>query len=145
MHTHVMGGKQIFLFIMNIYKSDKLCQHLIETENLSPPHEPPPIQYSISMEILQINGKLRKISNIYSKGQRDADSSIRKNGATMNYSFLSLKCSPPSMHQRGSIYSPSIGNEGSIRSISKHMQGKEPSYSGRIEEKSKSFVCMHIS
>ena len=91
-------------------------------ENPSPPHEPPPIQSSISMEILQINGKLRKISNIYSKGQRDADSSIRKNGATMNYSFLSLKCSPPSMLQRGSIYRPSICSEWLSRSVFMHME-----------------------
>ena len=45
------------------------------------------------------------------------------NGATMNYSFLSLKFSPPLMHPRGSIYSPSIGNEGSSWSVSMHMEG----------------------
>ena len=33
----------------------------------------------------------------------------------MNYSFLALKCSPPSIHPRGSIYSPSIGNKGQFR------------------------------
>ena len=57
----------------------------------------------------------------------------------MNYSFLSLKCSPPLMHIRGSIYSPSIGNEGLIQIISKNMEGQESSYSGLIEENSKSF------
>ena len=53
---------------------------------------------------------------------------------TMKYSFLALKCSPPPMHPRGSIHIPSIGNEGSIHSISRHMKGQESSYSGLIEE-----------
>ena len=35
------------------------------------------------------------------------------NGATIHYSFLALIGSPPLMNPRGSIYSPSIGNEGS--------------------------------
>ena len=61
------------------------------------------------------------------------------NGAKNNYSFLALKCSPPPMHPRGLIYSPSIGNEGSIQSISRHMEGQESSYSGLIEENSKRF------
>ena len=64
----------------------------------------------------------------------------------MNYSFLALKCSPPSMHPRGSKYIPSIGSEGSSRSISRHMEGQESSYSRLIEEKSfLFFVFMHIS
>ena len=66
-------------------------------------------------------------------------------GATMNYSFLALKCSPPSMHPRGSIYSSSLGNEGSIQSVSRHMEGQESSYSGLIEENSKYFTfCAHF-
>jgi len=126
---------------MNRYKSDKLCRHLIETEKSGPPL----LQTSISMESLQINGKLGKSSNVSSKGQRDAYLSIRKNGETMNYSFLALTCSPPSMHPRGSIYIPSIGSEGLIRSVSRHMEGQESSYLGHIEENSIYFVFMHIS
>ena len=104
---------------MNRYKSDKLCRQLIETEKSSPP----PLQTSMSMESLQINGKLGKSSNVSSKGQRYAYLSIRKNGETMNYSFLALTCSPPSMHPRGSIYIPPMDKGGLIWSISKHMEG----------------------
>ena len=109
---------------MNRDNSDKLCWHLVEIEKLSPPPRPPPLKSSISMERLQRNGNLRKRKNVCSKGQRDADSSISENGAALNYSFLALKCSPPSIHPRGSIYSPSIGKEGSIQSVSKHMEGQ---------------------
>ena len=63
----------------------------------------------------------------------------KKYGETMNYSFLALKCSPPSMHPRGSIYSSPMDNGGSSRSVSRHMEGQESSYSGLIEENSKSF------
>ena len=57
---------------MNIDNGDKLCWHLAEMEKPSPP----PLQSSISMEILQISGNLGKISNVCSKGQRDVDSSM---------------------------------------------------------------------
>ena len=77
-HTHVMDKKWIFLLIMNTDNSDKLYRHLIETEKSSPPLGPPPLQSSISMEILEGNGKLGKSINVYSKGQRDADSSRSK-------------------------------------------------------------------
>jgi len=140
-----MDEKWIFLLIMNRDNSDKLCWHLVEIEKLSPPPRPPPLKSSISMERLQRNGNLRKRNNVCSKGQRDADSSISENGAALNYSFLALKCSPPSIHPRGSIYSPSIGNEGSSQSVFKHMEGQESSYLGLIEENSIFFVFMHIS
>ena len=61
------------------------------------------------------------------------------NGAQIHYSFLALISSPPPMHPRGSIYSPSIGSEGSIQSVSRHMEGQESSYSGLIQENSKFF------
>ena len=61
------------------------------------------------------------------------------NGGQIHNSFLVLINSPPLMHSRGSIYSPSIGNEGSSQSVSRHMEGQESSYSGLIEENSKSF------
>ena len=61
------------------------------------------------------------------------------NGGTMNYSFLALKWSSPLMHPRGSIYSPSIGSEGSSWSISRHMEGQELISSGLIEKNSKCF------
>ena len=75
-HTHVMDEKWIFLLIMNIDNSGKLCWHLVEMEKLSPPPGPPPLQSYISMEILQSNNKLGKSNNVCSKGQRDADSSM---------------------------------------------------------------------
>ena len=46
----------------------------------------------------------------------------------MNYSFLSLFNSPPLVYPRGPIYIPSIGSEGSIRSVSRHMEGQESTY-----------------
>ena len=73
-----MNEKWIFLLIINRDNSDKLCQHLIETEKPSPPPRPPPLESSISMESLQGNGKLGKRSNVCSKAQRDADLSIIK-------------------------------------------------------------------
>ena len=60
----------------------------------------------------------------------------------MNYSFLALQYSPPSMHPRCSIYNPTIENGGSSHSVSRHMEGQESSYSGLIEEKS-SFFCFY--
>ena len=77
-HTHIMDEKWIFLLIMNIDNHDKLYWHLIESKKPSPPPGPPPLQSSISMEILEGNGKLGKSINVYSKGQRDADSSRSK-------------------------------------------------------------------
>ena len=71
-----MDKKYIFLLIMNIDNSDKICRHFIKIENLSPPPGPPPLQSSISMESLQVNGKLWKRSNVFSKGKRDIDSSM---------------------------------------------------------------------
>ena len=75
-YTHPMDEKWIFILIINIDISDKLCQHLVETKKLSPPPGPPPLQFSISMESLQGNGNLGKSRNVCSKGQRDAKSSI---------------------------------------------------------------------
>ena len=77
-HIHVMDEKEIFLLIMNGDSSDKLYPHLVETEKPSPPPWPSPLQSSISMSSSQDNGKLGKSSNVCSKGQMDADSSIRK-------------------------------------------------------------------
>ena len=59
-HTHAMGEKWIFLLMMNIDNSDKLCQNFVEMEKLSPP----PLQPSISMEKLQSKGKLGKRNNV---------------------------------------------------------------------------------
>ena len=75
-HTHVMDEKWIFLLIMNMDNSDKLCRNLIETKKPSTPPRPPPLQSSILMEISQDNDKLGKSSNVCSKGQRDADSGM---------------------------------------------------------------------
>ena len=73
-HTHVMDEKWIFLLIINKENNDKLYRHLIETEKPSPL----PLQSSISMAILQSNGKLGKSINMFSKGKRDANSSINE-------------------------------------------------------------------
>ena len=62
----------------------------------------------------------------------------------MNYSFLALQNYPPSMHPRGSIYSPPIEKGGSSH-VSRRMEGQESIYSGLVEENSKSFCFMHIS
>ena len=74
--AHVMEEKWTFLLIMNIDNSDKLYRHLVEMEKKSPPPGPPPLQSSISMESSQKNGNLRKRSNVFSKGQRDVESSM---------------------------------------------------------------------
>ena len=71
-----MDKKWMFLLIMNIDNSDKLYRHLVEKEKPSPPPGPPPLQSSISIASLQNNGKLGKSSDVCSKGQRDADSSM---------------------------------------------------------------------
>ena len=47
-----MDEKWIFLLIMNIDTSDNLCRHLVEMEKPSPPPRPPPLESSVSMEIL---------------------------------------------------------------------------------------------
>ena len=75
-HTHLMDEKWIFLLIINIDNSDKLCQHLVKMEKPSPPPGPQPIQSSISMAMLQSNGNIGKSNNVCSKGKRDADSSM---------------------------------------------------------------------
>ena len=59
------------------------------------------------------------------------------NGDKFCYSFLTLKVSPPPMLHNGSIYIPQMGNGGSNRSISKHMEGQGSSYSLLDEENSK--------
>ena len=71
-----MDEKWIFLLIMNRDNNDKLYRHLIEMEKPIPPPRPLPLQSSISMASLQDNGNIGKSSNVFSKGQRDADSSI---------------------------------------------------------------------
>ena len=60
----------------------------------------------------------------------------------MKYSFFALQNSPPSMHLRGSIYSPPIDNGGSSQSISRNMEGQESSYSGLNEENSNLFLFL---
>ena len=70
------GREYIFLLIINRDNSEKICQNLVESEKPSPPPGPLPLKSSISMTSSQNNGKLGKRSNVGSKGQRDADSSI---------------------------------------------------------------------
>ena len=94
----------------------------------------PPSQWQVH-ETMEILGR----AAMCAQKDKGTQTQACMNGETMNYSFLSLKCSPPLMHRRGSIYIPSIGNEGSSQSISKNMEGQESSYSGLIEENSKNF------
>ena len=123
-----MDEKLIFLLIINKYTSDKSCQHLVGIERQIPPLEPPPIQSSISMASSQDNGKLGKSINSYSK-EKGMQTQVCNNGAQIHYSFFSLTSSPPLMHPTSSIYSPSIGSEGSIRRVSRHMEGQRLIYS----------------
>ena len=132
------------LLIINIYISDKFYWHLIETEKLSPPLGPPLLQSFISMESSQDNGKLGKSINGCSK-DKGMQTQVCKNGVQIHYSFFSLTISPPLMHPISSIYSPSIGSEGSSWSVSRHMEGQRSSYSWHNEENSKIFIFGHIS
>ena len=50
------------------------------------------------------------------------------NEAQMNYSFLALFNSPPPMYPGGPVYIPSLGSEGLIQIISRHMEGQSSSY-----------------
>ena len=97
--------------------SEKICWHLVETDKLSPPHVPPPLQSS-TMEISQDNGKLGNSINGCTK-DKGMQTQVCKYGAQIHYSFFALTSSPPLMHPSISIYSPSIGGEGSSWSISK--------------------------
>ena len=63
-YAHTMDEKWIFILIINIDTSDKLCQHLVEIKRLSPPLGPPPIPSSISMASSQDNGNLGKSKNV---------------------------------------------------------------------------------
>ena len=71
-----MDEKWIFLLIINIDTSDKLCRHLVEIKRPSPPPGPPSLQSYISMASSQDNDKLGKSINGCLIGQRDADSSM---------------------------------------------------------------------
>ena len=122
-----MDKKWIFLLNVNKDTNENLYRHLIEIKKPSPPPGPPPLQSSKSMASSQDNGNLGKSINGFSKGQRDADSSIREWGTNPYSSFVVIS-SPPLMHLSSSIYSPSIGSEGSIQSVSKHMEGQYSSY-----------------
>ena len=100
-----MDEKCIFLLIINRDICDKLCRHLVETEKLSPPPRPPPLQSSISMASSQDNGKIGKRINGCSK-EKWMQIQVCKNGAQFHYSFFALTSSPPLMHPSSSIYSP---------------------------------------
>ena len=89
---------------MNRDNSDKLCWHLVEMEKLSPPPRHPWKDHMIMASLGRATMRAQK--------EKGMQTQAYMNGATMSYSFLAHKCSPPLMHPRGSIYSPSIGNEG---------------------------------
>ena len=63
----------------------------------------------------------------------------------MNYSFLALQNSPPSMHPRGSIYSPPIGNGGSHPSVFQAYGRTRVKLFRTLRKSPKLFIFMHIS
>ena len=90
-NAHNWTRKYISINKIRDYKGDNLGQHVYKQEKPSPPPGPPPPQLSISQ--LQAHKEKGIFGRILSapKGQRDADSSIRKTEETMEYSFLTLQ------------------------------------------------------
>ena len=82
--------------------NDNLYRHVCELEKLSPPPGPPPLNSELTSK-----GKLGKNTK-FSKGQRDAESSISKLRQQWTIVFL-LFNSSSSMYPKGSLYSPSLG------------------------------------
>ena len=67
-----------------------------------------------------------------------------KNGAQFHYNIFALQNSPPLMLHNSSIYSPSMGSEGSKQSVSRHMEGQGSSHSLLDGENSKYFYFLSI-
>ena len=78
-HTHVMDEKWIFLLIINIDTSEKLCRNLFEIERSSPP----PLQSSISMESSQKMESLGRATMCAQKG-KGMQTQACMNGATIH-------------------------------------------------------------
>ena len=92
-----MDEKWIFLLIVNMDISEKICWHLVEMDKPSPPHVPPPLQSSISTKISQGNDKLGKSINGCSK-DKGMQTQVCKNGTQIHYSFFALTSYPTLMN-----------------------------------------------
>ena len=127
------------MLIMNRDNRDILYWHLVKTKKPSPPCGLPPLQSSTQCQAYKT---MERLGRVVMCAQKHKGMHIQAcvNGETIHYHFLALIGSFPLMHKKGSIYIPSIGNEGSSQSVSWHMEGQESSYSGLIEEKSKYFI-----
>ena len=103
-------------------------------------------------------GKLTKIKELLGNSangcfkDKGMQTQAYKNGAKFLYYIFTLQNSPLSMLHNSSIYSPSIGNEGSNRSVSWHMEGQGSSHSLLDGENSKYFLifehktwCMQVT
>ena len=106
---------------ININKdtNDNLCRHLIEIESLhlgihqfNPPYKG---------NLTKIKESLGNSTNGCFK-DKGMQNQVYKKGAQFHYDIFSLQSDPPLMLHSSSIYSPSIGSEGSKWSISWHME-----------------------
>ena len=114
---------------MNIYKDDKLCRHLVknrETESLQLGlhHFNPPYKGNIT----KIEESLGNNINGYFK-DKGMQTQAYKNGTQFHYKIFVLQNSSHVMLHSSSIYSPSMGSEGSNWSVSRHMGGQGSSHS----------------
>ena len=141
-YAHVLDRKWIFLLIKHRYNSDKICWHFFEPKKLSPPPGPPPLQSSITMEILQSNGNIGKSSNVCSKGTKGCrlkNKQVRQHWTIVSFLF---KFSPFNVSKRLNIYPSKWAMEGRVRAFSRNMEGQESSYSNPYEENSKN-ICLY--
>ena len=115
-----MDEKWIFLLIINRDTIDKLCQHLIELRgwflHLGLHHFNPPNQWQAHKTMASLGR-----ASMVAQNDKGMQTQACMNGAQIHYSLLALISSPPLMHPRGSIYSPSIGSEGSSQSVSRYI------------------------
>ena len=120
---------------------DKLCQHFVEIK------KPSPSTWASTTSILHRKERSQRqwrACDMNTNGSINKDKGMQTqvygNGGEFCYSFLTLKISPPPMLHNGSIYSPQMGNGGSNRSVSRHMEGQGSSYLLLDEENSKYFL-----
>ena len=101
-----------------------------EPKNWVPPPGPPPLQFSISCKAHKDNCKLGKRAPMASSKDKGMQTQAYKNGGKFCYNLLiDLQVYPPPMLHNSSICSPSMGNEGSNHSVSRHMEGQGSIYS----------------
>ena len=140
-----IGQENIFLLINQRYNSNKLCRHFYELENLSLPPRPPPLQSSISRFKSHKAKKILGRTLCSPKGQRDADSSISKIEATMDYSFLTLQFLVLQCIQEAQFIALQRGNGGSNSRIVKEFGRPRVKWFGLIWGKIQNYLalCTH--